>query len=388
MQGFVFQNPTKIVFGCGCIPKVGKYALQQGRKALLLYGSGSIKANGIYDQVTASLRQAGIQWVEHSGVKSNPVLSHTREGIELAKAEQVDMVIPVGGGSVLDEGKAIAAGAMTDGDVWDFFVNKAQVEAALPLVTVLTLAATASEMNNGGVVTNEATAQKFNINSPWLFPKVSILDPEATYTVAADYTAYSGVDAISHLIEGYFTSSDPYTPLQDRLVEGLVTTLMESTEGCLEQPQNADYRSTMMWGATLGLNGLAVSGIGAFALPNHMIEHSLSALYDIAHGAGLSIVIPGWMAYQIEQQPQKFAQFAQRVFGIQEGDVATQAEKGRLALKDWFARIGAPVTLEQGDIPNEAVEELAANATMLAQKWGLAEAYPQEVIGDILRRCR
>ena len=387
MQPFVFHNPTKIVFGAHMVKKMGKYTAAYGKKALLVYGKNSIKSSGVYDQVTVSLLDAGVSWVEHAGVKSNPVLSHVRDGVALAKSEQVDVIVAVGGGSVLDEAKTIAAGAMTDGDVWDFFCDKAYVKQALPLITVLTLAATGSEMNNGGVITNEDTQQKFNIGSPQLFPKVSILDPCLTYSVPADYNAYSGVDAISHLLEGYFTSADQATLLQDRFVEGLIKTIMQSTEQILAEPDHAEARATMMWAATLALNGLSTAGIGGYGFPNHMIEHSLSALYDVAHGAGLSIVMPGWMAYKAKQQPAKFAQFASEVFGCSGGSEQERALYAAEALKQWFRKIGSPVTLAEVHISEQEILAIADNATMLAQKWGLNE-YSAEVIVDILQRCR
>jgi hypothetical protein len=386
MQSFIFHNPTKIVFGAHMVAKVGKSTAAYGHKALLVYGQDSIKRTGVYAQVTDSLSQAGVSYVEHGGVKSNPVLSHVRAGVEIAKEQQVDVIVAVGGGSVLDEAKAIAAGAMTAGDVWDFFNDSAQVEQALPLITVLTLAATGSEMNSGGVVTNEETQQKFNIGSPHLFPKVSILDPTLTYTVPANYSAYSAVDAISHLLEGYFTSADKATPLQDRFVEGLIQTIIESTEQLLAQPDHAEARATMMWSATWALNGLSTAGIGVYAFPNHMIEHSLSAMYDIAHGAGLSIVMPAWMAYTAEQQPEKFAQFAERVFACRADTPQEQALAGVAALKQWFSSIGSPVTLAEAKVPMTDIPAIAENATMLAQKWGLT-AYTTEVISAILRRC-
>ncbi|OQY18898.1 MAG: NADH-dependent alcohol dehydrogenase [Desulfobacteraceae bacterium 4572_35.1] len=387
MQPFVFNNPTKIVFGADMVAKVGKYAAPYGKKGLLVYGKQSIKNNGVYAKVTTALADSGVNWVEHGGVKSNPVLSHVYAGVELAKEQQVDMVIAVGGGSVLDEAKAIAAGALYSGDVWDFFCDKAWVKQALPLITVLTLAATGSEMNDGGVVTNEQTQQKFNIGSPNLFPKVSILDPTLTYTVPLDYTAYSAVDAISHLLEGYFTSADTATPLQDRFVEGLVQTIIESTDQIFAQPDHPDARATMMWAATWALNGLSTAGIGAYAFPNHMIEHSLSALYDVAHGAGLSIVMPAWMSYASERHPAKFAQFAQRVFGCSAANEQQLVEAGIAALKEWFIKIKSPVALSQVDVVPEDIPAIAANATMLAQKWGLKE-YPAPVIEDILQCCR
>ncbi len=386
MQPFVFYNPTKIDFGAGKVNNVGKTTAKFGKKALLVYGQNSLKNTGIFALITASLQQAGVEWVEFGGVRSNPVLSHTYTGIELAKKEKVDVVLAAGGGSVLDEAKAIAAGAVTDTDVWDFFTDKAKVEQALPLVTVLTLAATGSEMNSGGVVTNEETHQKFNINGAPLFPKVSILDPELTNTVPSDYTAYAGVDAISHLIEGYFTSSDTETPLQDRFVEGTVKVVMGATERLLYRGDDPEARANMMWASTLSLNGLSTAGIGPYSMPNHMIAHSLSAMYDLAHGATLSIVIPAWMAYQAERDPSKYARFANRVFRCSGGSTAERGLYASEAMKDWFRKIGAPIDLSEGNIPVADIPAIADNAMMLAQKWNLTD-YTKEVIVDILERC-
>ncbi|MCA1797069.1 MAG: iron-containing alcohol dehydrogenase [Geobacteraceae bacterium] len=386
MQPFVFHNPTKIDFGAGKVVKAGKATAEFGKKALLVYGQNSLKKTGIFDRITASLKEAGVEYVEFGGVKSNPVLSHTQEGVELAKKENVDVILAAGGGSVLDEAKAIAAGALYDGDVWDFFIDKAKVEQALPLVTVLTLAATGSEMNCGGVVTNEKTQQKFNIFGAPLYPRTSILDPELTYSVPSDYTAYAGVDAISHLIEGYFTSTDTETPLQDRFVEGTVKVIKGATERLLRRGDDPDARANMMWASTLALNGLSTAGIGSYSMPNHMIEHSLSAMYDIHHGAGLSIVIPAWMAYQAERDPQKFARFANRVFRCSGGSTAERGLYASDAMREWFRKIGAPIDLSEGDIPAEDIPAIAENATMLAQKWGLEE-YTKDVIIDILKRC-
>ena len=387
MQNFTFWNPTRIVFGQNTIPQIGKETVAFGQKALLVYGRDSVKRSGIFDLVIKALNDAGVTVVEFGGVRSNPVLSHLREGVALAKLERVDVVVAVGGGSVIDESKAIAAGALAEHDVWDFFVDQARVKEALPLLTVLTLAATASEMNSGGVVTNEETRQKFNINSPLLFPKVSILDPTVTFTVPADYTAYAGVDAIAHMIEAYFTCQDSAIPLQDRLVAGLASTIMEATEQCLTRPDDYQARANMMWGASLAFNGLTTAGIGPYGFPNHMIEHSLSALYDIAHGAGLSIVIPGWMSYQAQRAPARLARFARQVFGVEAADDAAAALQGIAALKGWYERVGSPTSLGAAGIPAADIDKIAENAVMLAKKWRLKD-YTQEVIAEILQLCK
>ena len=387
MQNFTFWNPTRIVFGQNTIPQIGKETVAFGSKALLVYGRDSVKRSGVFDQVVKALTDAGVTVVEFGGVRSNPVLSHLREGVALAKQEGVDVVVAVGGGSVIDESKAIAAGARAEHDVWDFFIDQARVKEALPLLTVLTLAATASEMNSGGVVTNEATQQKFNINSPLLFPKVSILDPTVTFTVPADYTAYAGVDAIAHMIEAYFTCQDSAIPLQDRLVAGLASTIMEATEQCLANPDDYQARANMMWGASLAFNGLTTAGIGPYGFPNHMIEHSLSALYDIAHGAGLSIVIPGWMRYQAKRSPARLARLARQVFGVEATDDSAAALKGIVALQGWYERVGSPTSLAAAGIPASDIDKIAENAVMLAKKWRLRD-YSREVIAEILQLCK
>ena len=386
MKNFEFWNPTKIIFGKDTISQIGQEAQKFGEKALLVYGKSSIKKNGVYDKVINSLRAAQIEVVEFSGVKSNPVLSHVEEGIAYAKQQQVDLIVPVGGGSVLDEGKAIAVGARTNENIWDFYIYKATITDALPVVTVLTLAATGSEMNFTSVLTNETTQQKYAIDTPCIFPKVSILDPTATYTVPPTYTAYGAVDIISHATEGYFTCEDAWTPIQDRLVEGLVKTVMECAEKIFENLEDYQARSTLMWASTLALNGLPVAGIGDYEFPNHMIEHSLSSMYDVAHGAGLSIVTPGWMKYMCRKSPAKFAQFADRVFGIREATAEKTAEKGIEALKSWFEKIGSPTTLSAENIPADDIPRIAENAEQAAVLWEL-KGYTKEVIIEILNWC-
>ena len=387
MQNFTFWNPTKIIFGTETIPQIGEETRQFGQKVLLVYGKSSIKKSGIYDTVLASLQEAGIEVVEHSGVKSNPVLSHVKAGIDLAKQQQIDVIVAVGGGSVIDEAKAIAVGAKTEHDVWEYYLGVKEVEAALPVLDVLTIAATGSEMNFVSVVTKEETQQKFNLRSPFVFPKVSILDPTVTFSVPKTYSAYGAVDAISHTIEGYFNGADPWTPIQDRYVEGLILSIMESADRIMDNAEDYQGRATMMWAATLALNGLPVAGIGATKSPNHLIAHSLGAMYDIAHGAALSIVIPGWMTYASQKSPRKFAQFAQRIFDIRGETPEKQAEKGIANLKTWFHKIGAPVSLAEGNIPEEDIEKIAENTQSLARKWNIADEYTPETVEHILRLC-
>ncbi len=387
MRNFTFENPTKIVFGKDQIKKIGCEAAKFGKKVLMVYGLGSVKRSGVYDQVVASLQAAGIEIVEFPGVKSNPVLSHALKGIGIARRESVDVVLAVGGGSVIDTAKTIAVGAKTDDDVWDYFMRTKTIQDALPVLTVVTISASASEMNPAAVITKEEGARKFSIISPFIQPKTSILDPMALFTLSPAYSAYSAVDAITHMLEGYFNNKEPHSPLQDRLVEGLIKTIMESAEAILKEPADYDARANMMWAATLAFNGLTTAGMGMISLPAHMIEHSLSAIYDIAHGAGLSIVLPGWMLFVVEKDPVKFAQLGRRLFGIKDDDNLKVGMEGISQLKEWFASIGSPVSLEEANIPEEDIEKIAENAHVLAQAWGLRD-YTEEIIVDILSLCK
>ncbi len=386
MQNFVFHNPTKILFGSNTIPSIGAETLAFGSKVLLVYGSGSIKKNGVYEQVLQSLNSAGAEITEHSGVVSNPLLSHVRQGIKLARENGCQVVCAVGGGSVIDEAKAICAGATVEHDVWKFFTGKKSVKSPLPLTTVLTLAASGSEMNSGMVITNEETSQKFGFANKHLHPRTSILDPGATCSVPADYTAFGAVDAVAHVLEFYFTTEDPATPVQDRLMEGLVINSMESCNRVLADLDNYQARADLMWTATLALNGLTGAGLGKVGFPMHMIEHSLSAFYNVPHGAGLSAVMPGWMRFQAKQRPERFAQFSERVFDVREGSIQDRAAKGIELLSAWFTQINSPTTITALHIPAEDIHKIAENAISLAKVWRMTN-YDTNLIESILNDC-
>lgn len=387
MQNFVFYNPTKIIFGRDTIPAIGPETAAWGTKALLVYGGGSIKKNGVYAQVTAALDEAGVEITEHGGVRSNPLLSHVNEGIAKVKKQQLNVIVAVGGGSVLDSAKAISAGAVVEHDVWKFFIGKKTIRRVLPLTTVLTLAASGSEMNAGMVITNDATREKFGFGNRLLYPKTSILNPEATYSVPPDYTAYGAVDAISHVLEAYMTTRDPSTPVQDRLMEGLIRNAMESCDRCLADPRDYQGRADLMWTATLALNGLPAAGLGRVGFPMHMIEHSLSALYDVPHGAGLSAVIPGWLRWQSGRDPKKIRQLGERIFDFKEKGVESSAATTIKILENWFGRINSPIRLAELDIPPADIHAIAGNAVHLAKIWRLKE-YSRETIEEILYLCR
>lgn len=377
MYDFVFHNPTKIIFGKDKENLIGKELNKAGiKKLLLVYGKNSVKKSGLLGRVIDSLNEFNIHFVEFSGVKSNPVLTHTRDGIQLAEAEEVDAILAVGGGSVLDESKAIAAGVKSDLDIWEHYKGK-PVKTALPVFSILTLAATGSEMNGNAVITNEETKEKLGIGSPAIYPQVSILNPELTCSVPKDYTAYSAVDAIAHVIEAYLTR-EPSSQIQNRLVESIIQTVIDSTDKIMMNPDDYDARAEFMWAATLALNGLTIAGVGNFSFPNHMIEHSLSAIYDIAHGAGLAIVIPAWMKWYQSKNPVQFERFSEAVFGT------SQINEGIENLENWFKKIGAPIRLSDAGIPAEDMEIIVENISAAAKTWGQQEVYTPEVIREIM----
>jgi len=386
MQNFIFENPTKIIFGKGQIPQIGRETSRFGRKALLVYGMGSIMKNGIYHQVTTSLKKAGVDFIDFPGVKSNPVLSHVNQGIELARREDTDVIVAAGGGSVIDESKAIAAGIRAKHDIWDFFTFSKPITDALPVLAVVTVSASASEMNAGAVITKEQDCQKYCIVSPLIQPKVSILDPTVLYSLSPEYSAYSTVDVITHMLEGYFNNTASASPLQDRLVESLMKTVMESTEIILKEPDNYNARANMMWGAVLGFNGLTTAGMGEVRMPAHMIEHSLSAIYDIPHGAGLSIVLPAWMTCMTDVKTERLVRFAREVFQVKGRRSRPVAEKGIACLKLWFESIGSPVSLQAAGIPERDIDKIAENAFALSQVWRY-EGYPRDLIMKILKNA-
>jgi alcohol dehydrogenase YqhD (iron-dependent ADH family) len=390
MQNFVFHNPTKIIFGRDTVSNIGPETAELGRRCLLVYGQSSIRRTGLYDQVTTSLTGAGVEIIEHDGVQSNPLLDHVRAGIAKVKEHDVDVVVAVGGGSVLDSAKAIAAGSVVNHDVWKFFTGKKSVKSTLPVTTVLTLAAAGSEMNSGMVITNNETKEKFGFGHRLLYPKTSILDPKVTFTVPPDYTAFGAIDAIAHVLEFYMTTRDPDTPVQDSLMEGLIKNSINACERCLKDPHDYEGRASLMWTATLALNGLTATGLGRVGFPMHMIEHSLSALYNIPHGAGLSVIMPGWLAWYRGHDEARIALLGRRIFppsDLQPYTDAQIAERTITILKNWFGRIDSPVSLEELAVPATDIPMIAENALALAKVWRLND-YSQETIEEILYLCR
>jgi len=381
MNDFTYYNPTKIEFGKGKEKNIGNYIKNYGYESVLLvYGTGSIKKSSLYNDTISSLKEAGLEYEELSGIVSNPLISKVRDGVKVAKEKKLQAVLGVGGGSVADSVKAIAAGAKYDGDVWDFFIQKAEIKEALPVFTVMTLAATASEMNGNAVITNEQTQQKLSIGTVLVNPVLSVINPELMTTVSKDYLAYSAVDVIAHSIEVYFTATQ-HPKFNSRIVESIIKTIMETTEILIKNPNDYEARGEFAWAATQALNGLAPSGTKGGVFPNHLIEHTLSALYNVPHGAGLSVVIPAWMKWYKEQNISQFERFAKEIFSV------NGADAGIKELESWFCKIGSPVTLDQAGIPKNEIDNMSKNATQTSKLWGLEKVYNEQTISEILQKA-
>lgn len=362
MQNFTFYNPTKLIFGKDQLEQLKTEVPKYGKKVLLVYGGGSIKRSGLYDKVLANLDEIGATVFELPGVEPNPRLTTAQKGIDICKKEGIDFILAVGGGSVIDCTKLVAAGSKYDGDAWDLVTKKAFAKEALPFGTVLTLAATGSEMNAGSVITNWETNEKYGWGSAVTFPRFSILDPVNTYTVPKNQTIYGIVDMMSHAFEHYFHLEEN-TLLQDRMVESLLQTVMETAPKLVNDLENYEYRATILYNGTMALNGMLSMGYhGDWA--THNLEHAVSAVYDIPHGGGLAILFPNWMKHNLKVKPERFKQMAVRVFGVDpEGKSAEEAGlEGIEKLREFWNSIGAPSRLADYDIDDSKLEVMADKA--------------------------
>ncbi len=362
MKNFMFYNPTKLVFGKGELEKLPTLIPAKVQKVLVVYGGGSIKKNGIYEQVLQYLKSRNIDVLELSGVEPNPRLTTVIKGADICKQENVDFLLAVGGGSVIDCTKTISAAAKYDGNPWDLVTKKAKPQEVIPFGTVLTLAATGSEMNSGAVITNWETNEKHGWGSPLLFPQFSILDPEHTYTVPENQTVYGIVDMMSHILEQYFHQAT-LSPVQDRMCEGVLKTIIETAPKLLADLHSYDQRETIMYAGTIALNGMLQMGYrGDWA--THNIEHAVSAVYDIPHGGGLAIIFPNWMKHNVDVDVARFKQFAIRVFDISPSGKTDKeiALEGIDALINFWNSIGAPSKLADYEIDDSKLDVMVDRA--------------------------
>lgn len=359
MKNFYYSIPTEIFFGKGQIKVLGDQIKKYGTKVLLTYGGGSIKRIGLYDEVVNILKDNGIEFRELGGIDPNPKIDSVREGIKIIRENDIDFILAVGGGSVIDCSKAIAAGYYYQGDPWGFLIRKANVENALPLGTILTIAATGSEMDRIAVISNPETRQKLSFGHISMAPKFSILDPTYTFSLPKNQTAAGVADIMSHTFENYFTLNDG-AYLQDRFAEGILKTCIKYGKIAFEEPDNYEARANIMWASSWAINGLLSYGKDV-KWSVHAMEHELSAFYDITHGVGLAILTPVWMEYVLDdERVDKFVEYGVNVWDIDRNK--DKYEIARLAIdktRDFFKSIGIPMSLREVGIKEEDLEKMA-----------------------------
>lgn len=362
LRNFNYQNKTEMVFGKDTETQVGAKLKHLAKKVLIHYGGGSVVASGLLDRIKASLSAEQIEWVELGGVQPNPRVGLVRKGIELCRSEGVDFILAVGGGSVIDSSKAIGIGVGYEGDVWDFYTRKVAVTQTLPLGVVLTIPAAGSESSTGSVITNEENDYKRSAGHPMMRPLFAIMNPELTYTLPAYQTACGLVDMFAHVLERYFTN-EPNVRLTDRLCEATLKTIVQQGYEVMANPNDYGPRAEIMWAGAIAHNGsLGVGRVEDWA--SHMIEHEISGIYDIAHGAGLAVVFPAWMQYVCQHDLGRFVQFANEVWdvpteGRSEESVAMAAIE---CTKRFFKKLGMPTTFEDAGLATDRLEEMAEKA--------------------------
>jgi len=393
-MNFQYFNPTRLNFGAGKLSELGTVTAKYGKKALIVTGGSSVKKTGVFDKAVQSLKAAGVEYAECAGVEPNPRITTVDRGAKTAKAEKCDVVIALGGGSVMDAAKVMAAAFYYDGDPWDMiFHGQANVfipTKALPVITVPTLAATGSEMNCGSVISNDETKIKSFIQNEVLYPVEAVVDPELTLTVPKDQTAYGVCDIITHVTEGYFNGLGG-TPIQDSFAEGVMRTAIEYGKIAVEDGNNLEARAQLQWASILALNGWITSGVN-FLPPVHMIEHALSAHHDITHGAGLAVVNPAWMRFAAKAHSERFVLFAERVLGLVQGGKSDLefAMEGIDTYEKFLKSIGCPTKLSEVGITDVALFEQYAKDSMLVVNDGSGKllSRPPMTVEDIVETLK
>ncbi len=384
MNNFRFHAYTDIRFGKGQVECLPELVSPYGKNILMVYGGGSIKKNGLYDKAKELLSDYNV--IELSGIEPNPKIEKVREGAKLCKEHSIDVVLAVGGGSTIDSAKVIAAGAYYDGDPWDLVTDSSNIGKVLPIVTILTLAATGSEMNKNAVISNMATNEKLGTSSHYFKPQASICDPEYMYTLPAKQTAAGTADIMSHIFEQYF-QKDSGAYISERFAESLLKACIKYCPIALQEPTNYEARANLMWASTQALNSLLTCGKGG-GWTCHPIEHELSAYYDITHGEGLAIITPRWMRYILnEQTVDKFCEYGRNVWDITEEDKYKCANMAIDATEQFFKDCGIPMTLGGVGIDDSKLELMAEDTIKYNNMSGAYVALNKEDILAILKAC-
>jgi len=361
MDNFTYQCQTRFIFGKDTEKLVGEETKKYSTRILLHYGTESIKKSGLYEKIISSLKDSKITYFELPGVVPNPRLGLVKEGITLCRKNKIDFILAVGGGSVIDSAKAIAVGVPYKGEVWDFFSKRTNIKKALPVGVILTLPASGSEASSNAVITNEEQHRKLVIGSNLIRPVFSIMNPELTFTLSKFQTACGIADMMAHIFERYFSNSSG-VDLTDKLCEATLRSIIKNSKLVIKEPNNYEYRANLMWAGTIAHGGIL--GVGRSEdWASHVIEHELSAFYDIAHGAGLAVIFPAWMKYVYKQKIEKFSQFGREVWGISSGTEEEIALKSIENTKKFFSELGLPITLKELKIDRSKPEQMSKLCT-------------------------
>lgn len=392
MENFQYYTPTKIIFGRGAEEQTGQLAAEQGcKKVLVHYGGGSVVRSGLLERIYRSLDAVGISYVSQGGVVPNPRLSLVYEGIRLARKEQVDFILAVGGGSVIDSAKAIGYGVANEGDVWDFYEKRRTAKACLPIGVVLTIAAAGSEMSDSSVITKEEGWLKRGYSSNYARARFAVMNPELTMTLPKYQTASGCVDIMMHTMERYFNRSENME-MTDGISEHLLRTVMKNAKILMNEPDNYQARAEVMWAGSLSHNGLTGCGTGGGDWASHQLEHELGGMFDVAHGAGLAAVWGSWARYVMDAEPERFAKFAVNVMGVEpEAEKLKTAQKGIEAMEDFYRALDMPVCIgDMGiELTEEQMRELAEKCSHFGKRTiGCIKKLDQEDMYQIYKEAR
>ena len=392
MENFQYYTPTKIIFGRGAEEQTGQLAAEQGcKKVLVHYGGGSVVRSGLLERIYRSLDAVGISYVSLGGVVPNPRLSLVYEGIRLARKEQVDFILAVGGGSVIDSAKAIGYGVANEGDVWDFYEKRRTAKACLPIGVVLTIAAAGSEMSDSSVITKEEGWLKRGYSSNYARARFAVMNPELTMTLPKYQTASGCVDIMMHTMERYFNHSENME-MTDGISEHLIWTVMKNAKILMNEPDNYQARAEVMWAGSLSHNGLTGCGTGGGDWASHQLEHELGGMFDVAHGAGLAAVWGSWARYVMDAAPERFAKFAVNVMGVEpEAEKLKTAQKGIEAMEDFYRALDMPVCIgDMGiELTEEQMRELAEKCSHFGKRTiGCIKKLDQEDMYQIYKEAR
>ncbi len=386
MENFVYHSPVKIIFGRNVLDRLGDELSQLGSRVLFVYGRKAIKAIGLYDRIKNSLNDSGIDFIEFGEIRPNPLLSDVHRGIDAAAQAGCHSVLAVGGGSVIDTAKAVAAGVGVNHDVWKFFNGRKSVSKMLPLLTVPTIAGSGSEVNHGMVLTNDDLQLKFGFAHRKLYPETCLADPAITFSVPEGLTACGCVDVLCHCLEPYLTTEATGISLQRGFLENIAKTVMESSSGCIKDPESYDHRAAMLWSSMLATSSLASAGLGKLYFSLHALEHGISALHDVSHGIGLSALLPGWLTYHRNIYAERIAAFGEQLFNLQGSSTEKKVEATIAELKQFLLSIGCPTSLSAIKLSAADLGRIAAHTLEQSRIWRLP-GLDEKKVADILFCC-